>query len=390
MKTSLFALLAGLMTLVPPALAQQPSDEDIAARIEKLVEMADPRGDEARKGDLPYRARYEKAFMIDALAVGSPGFESIDFLLKDWESLAGHYEENDFAAFSTTISNGSEGALAVLERIGVMQKWIEDNADRFTLATTVQHLREAKDAGKVAIMMNSQSMDMLDENLAYVQKYWDLGIRQMNFSYNQTGAYSAGMVANDPLIMDAGMTELGYKVVAEMNRVGMIVDCSHSSWQTCIDAAEITTKPMMISHSNSAALYDNYRNVSSEAIRAVAATGGVICVNFLGGFLNPQGSATPKSIAKHIDFIGQMVGKQATCFGVDYVENYGVALDPIIRNPEKYPPAQGYGLPTQMAPPSDVWAVARVLEEEHGWSADDILGLMGGNLMRLYEANWGE
>ncbi|MDP2493694.1 hypothetical protein Q8W25_06670 [Shimia thalassica] len=57
MKTSLFALLAGLITLVPPALAQQPSDEDIAARIEKLVEMADPRGDEARKGDLPYRAR---------------------------------------------------------------------------------------------------------------------------------------------------------------------------------------------------------------------------------------------------------------------------------------------------------------------------------------------
>ncbi|SPJ28934.1 dipeptidase [Falsiruegeria mediterranea] len=390
MKTRLIALLAGVTAFSTPALAQNPSDEEIAARIEKLVEMADPRGDDARDGDLPYRERYADAFMIDALAVGSPGFESINFLLKDWENLAGHYEEYGFAAFSTTISNGSEGALAVLERIDVMQKWIEDNADRFTLATTVQHLHEAKDAGKVAIMMNSQSMDMLDENLAYVQKYWDLGIRQMNFSYNQTGAYSAGMVANDPLIIDPGMTELGYKVVAEMNRVGMIVDCSHSSWQTCIDAAEITTKPMMISHSNSAELYDNYRNVSSEAIRAVAATGGVICVNFLGGFLNPQGSATPKSIAKHIDFIGQMVGKQATCFGVDYVENYGVALDPIIRNPEKYPPAQGYGLPTHMAPPADVWAVARTLEEEHGWSEGDIRGVMGANLMRLYKANWGE
>lgn len=103
MKTSLTAVLAGLTALATPALAQQPSDDEIAARIEKLVEMADPRGDEARKGDLPYRERYEDAFMIDALAVGSPGFESIDFLLENWESLAGHYEEYGFAAFSTTI-----------------------------------------------------------------------------------------------------------------------------------------------------------------------------------------------------------------------------------------------------------------------------------------------
>lgn len=388
-RTTGLALVA--MVLGGPAVAQSaPSDEEVAARIEKLVEMVDPRSDAARQGDLPYRERYADAFMIDALAVGSPGFESIDFLLKDWESLANHYEESGFAAFSTTISNGSEGALAVLERIEVMQKWIDENSDRFTLATTVRDLIDAKEAGVVAVMLNSQSMDMLDEDIANIQRYWDLGVRQMNFSYNQTGPYSAGMVDNDPLATDIGVTELGYGVVAEMNRVGMIVDCSHSSWQTCLDAAEITTKPMMISHSNSDALFGNYRNVSDAAIRAVAATGGVVCVNFLGGFLNPQGDATPKAMAKHIDYIGQMVGKQATCFGVDYVENYGVALGPIISNPEKYPPAQGYGLPTQMAPPADAWAVAQVLEEQHGWNEAEIRGVMGENLMRVYKANWGE
>ena len=99
--------------------------------------------------------------------------------------------------------------------------------------------------------------------------------------------------------------------------------------------------------------------------------------------------ATPKSIAKHIEYVRQLVGAQATCFGVDYVQNYGVALDPIIRNPAKYPPAQGYGLPTHMAPPADVWAVAQILEEQHGWSEAEIHGLMGGNLMRVYKANWG-
>ena len=388
-KVTKLALAA--VVLSGPVFAQAPpSEEEIAARIEKLVEMADPRGDEARQGDLAYRERYVDALMIDALAVGSPGFESIDFLLKDWESLANHYEEYGYAAFSTTISNGSEGALAVLERIDVMKAWIDENSDRFTLATTVQDLIDAKEAGVVAVMLNSQSMDMLDEDIANVQRYWDLGIRQMNFSYNQTGPYSAGMVDNDPLASDMGVTELGAAVVAEMNRVGMIVDCSHSSWETCIEAVELTTKPMMISHSNSYTLYENLRNVSDEAIRAVAATGGVVCVNFLGGFLNGQVQATPEAIAKHINYIGQLVGKQATCFGVDYVENYAVALGPIIGNPEKYPPEQGYGLPTQMAPPADAWAVSRVLEEQHGWSESEIRGLMGGNLMRLYEANWGE
>ena len=91
-KVTKLALAA--VVLSGPVFAQAPpSEEEIAARIEKLVEMADPRGDEARQGDLAYRERYVDALMIDALAVGSPGFESIDFLLKDWESLANPYEE---------------------------------------------------------------------------------------------------------------------------------------------------------------------------------------------------------------------------------------------------------------------------------------------------------
>ena len=115
MKHGIKLALAAAVLSGPVFAQAKPSEEEIAARIEKLVEMADPRGNEARKGDLPYRERYADAYMIDALAVGSPGFESIDFLLKDWESLANHYEEYGYAAFSTTISNGSEGALAVLE-----------------------------------------------------------------------------------------------------------------------------------------------------------------------------------------------------------------------------------------------------------------------------------
>ncbi len=145
---------------------------------------------------------------------------------------------------------------------------------------------------------------------------------------------------------------------------------------------------MVMAHSNPRALMDLDRNTRDEAIRAVAATGGAICVNFLGGFLNEQGNARPKDIAKHIEYIRQLVGVQATCLGSDYVQNYAEALDPIIRNPEKYPPEQNYGAPTHMAPPGDAWGIARVLVEEHGWTEDDIRALIGGNIMRVYAANW--
>lgn len=130
------------------------------------------------------------------------------------------------------------------------------------------------------------------------------------------------------------------------------------------------------------------RNARDEAIRAVAATGGTICVNYLGGFLNPQGDARPKAIAKHIDYVRQLVGVQATCLGSDFVQNYAAALKPIILNPDKYPPEQGYGGETQMAPPGDAWGIARVLEEEHGWTPDEIRMLISGNIMRVYKANW--
>ena len=95
-----------------------------------------------------------------------------------------------------------------------------------------------------------------------------------------------------------------------MNRVGMVVDCSHTSDRTCIDAANVTNRPMVMSHSNVATLQPIPRNNSDEAIKAVAATGGAICINFIGGFLNPQGDARPMSIAKHMEYVKNLVGRR--------------------------------------------------------------------------------
>ena len=168
----------------------------------------------------------------------------------------------------------------------------------------------------------------------------------------------------------------------------MVVDCSHNSDKTCIDAAIVTTKPMVMSHSNVGTLQPIPRNPSDEAIKAVAATGGVICINFIGGFLNPQGDARPMSIAKHMEYVKNLVGAKAVCAGSDFVPNYADALLMILRNQEKYPIESGYATPSHMGMPGEVWGAARVLQEVYGWTDDEIRGMLGENLIRVYKANW--
>ena len=150
----------------------------------------------------------------------------------------------------------------------------------------------------------------------------------------------------------------------------------------------MTRKPMMMSHSNLMSFQPIGRNVSDLAVRAVAATGGVICVNFIGGFLNPQGLARPYDIAKHVEYIGEMVGRDKLCVGPDYVYNYADTLLWILKNPENFPVEMGYATASHMGKPGEIWGVVRELQDRYGWSDDEIRGFLGENLLRLYEANW--
>ena len=183
---------------------------------------------------------------------------------------------------------------------------------------------------------------------------------------------------------------MGFQLVAEMNRVGMIVDCTHSSNRSCLDAASVSTKPIMLSYSNAVGAYNLPRNAPDEVIRAVAKIGGVICTNGLGGFLNTEGNARPEDIARHVQYVRELVGVEHTCFGSDHLtaEVYIEALDFVLRNPDSYPPELGYGSQSQIALPRDIWGVVRVLESKYGWTEMEIRGFLGENLLRVYTANW--
>lgn len=388
------SIVAAVLCSMSPAWAQiemkpRPTDEkDFPEYVEYLVEVSHPRTAEERKADDAIKARYKDALILDSLFVGGPGFP-VGFTEVMYEEFTQHSADNDFTAVSATISNGSDKSVEeVFERIRSLNQYWKDRGDKYVQVMTVADIRAAKETGKLGVSHNFQSMNALGEDLGNIEKYYALGVRQMNFTYNVNNAFAAGGVANDEGEDDTGLTELGEQAVREMNRLGMVVDGSHSSDQTVIDAATVTSRPMILSHSNVATFQPISRNSSDAAIKAVAATGGVICVNFIGGFLNPQGDATPYSVAKHAEYIRNLVGAEHVGAGSDYVWNYADALLWILKNPEQFPPEMGYASPSHMGMPCDVWGVARELEVTFGWTEQEIRGFLGENVLRVYRANW--
>jgi membrane dipeptidase len=371
----------------------RPTDEKaFPSYIEYLVEVADPRTEEEISADEGVKNKFRSAMVIDALFVGGPGFPA-GFSSEQYEEAVQHSIDSQYNVISATISNGppEDTPEVVLERMTNVNSYWAEQPERYIQVRDVEDMARAQLENKLGVFHNFQSMMPLGvdpgQAIINLKKFYDLGLRQMNFTYNIDTAFSDGGVSNDDG-SDQGISDLGEKIIQEMNRLGIVVDCSHSSDRTCIEAAAATRKPMMMSHSNLMTYQPIGRNVSDQAVKAVAGTGGVICVNFIGGFLNPQGLARPYDIAKHVEYIGNMVGRDKLCVGPDYVYNYADTLLWILKNTNNFPVEMGYATPSHMGKPGEIWGMVRELQSRYSWSDEEIRGILGENLMRLYRANW--
>ncbi|TRX53434.1 dipeptidase [Thalassomonas sp. M1454] len=371
--------------------ALDASSEEIEAYVQYLYDVSVPRTPEEIAGDKAVMARYKDAYNLDSLFIGTPaGFPAM-FTPEQFDVYAGLSKKANFDALSLTISNGSDSSIEyTYNTIQKTTEYIKKHSDKYLHITTISDFEKAKKEGKLGIHYNFQSMNAFGDESNFIEnirKYYELGIRQVNFTYNKDNLYGGGGVSNGDGSND-GVSELGVKAIQEMNKLGMIVDCSHSSNQTCIDASVASAKPVIMSHSNVGTLMPIDRNVSDQAMRAIASTGGVICTNFIGGFLNKHAMARPTDIAKHVQYVRDLVGVEATCAGSDYVYNLNDLNKWILANPDQFPPEMGYASPSQLGLPSEIWGVVRVLEDRYNWTEEEVRMFLGDNLLRVYAANW--
>jgi membrane dipeptidase len=189
--------------------------------------------------------------------------------------------------FSIYMSGRVTGPKAVndaLQRIAAVHKLAEDMPDKVMLCTTAADVRRAYKEGKIAGLMGMEGGHMINNSLPVLRMYAALGVRYLTLTHsvNTDWADSSG---DQP--KHNGLTDFGKDVVRELNKLGVMVDISHVSDKTFWDALEVSKAPLIASHSSCRAVAGHPRNMTDEMIKALAAKGGVIQINYLDSFIDP-------------------------------------------------------------------------------------------------------
>lgn len=273
-----------------------------------------------------------------------------------------------------------ERAIPVLS---AYRRFVEANQDRYLIAETADDVRSAKASGRLAVAFDLEGMAALNGDLGMVALLHGLGVRQALFAYNLNN--EAGGGCHD---VDTGLTDFGRSVVAEMNRVGMIVDCSHCAYRTTMEAMELSVDPVVFSHSNPRSVWDHERNITDEQVRACAATGGVVGVNGLGIFLGDNDASTGR-IVEHVCYLADLIGADHVGLGLDHMPEAADLAGELSARPDYWPPGQQYDTPDIAgAEPGQIHGICAQLLER-GFSDDEVSGILGGNFLRVASKVWG-
>jgi membrane dipeptidase len=253
--------------------------------------------------------------------------------------------------------------------------------EEFALVSTVDDLLAAQRQGRLVVGFDLEDTNPLGGEIGLVQAYYDLGVRSMLMTYN--GENMAGFGCHAP--NDTGLTAFGRAVVDEMNRVGMMVDASHTGYRTSMDVLERTASPAIFSHSCMRSVWDHDRNIRDDQARACAVTGGVIGINGVGIFLGDN-DISVEAMVRHIDYAVELVGPEHVGIGTDFVFD----TDDLVReleNTQIFPESYRSDNQIDFFPPEQLAALEAELGNR-GYAPGDIAGIMGGNFLRVARQVW--
>ncbi len=273
-------------------------------------------------------------------------------------------------------------------------RWFQEFDHLILLARTAADIDRARESGRTAIFFGFQNPSPIEADIDLVEIVHTLGARFMQLSYNNQSLLATGCYEDD----DAGITRMGKAVIREMNRVGLVVDMSHSADRSTIEAAEISERPIAITHANPHSWHPALRNKSSEVIRAVTSNGGMMGFSLYPHHLKDKTDCTLESFC-------EMVADAADTYGV---EHFGIGSDLCQDQPDsivewmrvgRWTKGIDYGEGTASKPgfptqPS--WFASNLdfgnVEEglrNVGFGNDDVAAVMGDNWYRFFEANFG-
>lgn len=259
----------------------------------------------------------------------------------------------------------------LLSLVNAMYWTLDKNSEQMGLAKTVEDIENLASKGKISAVLSIEGAYSLDEEcgIELLRQYYDLGIRAVGLTWNHSNALGEGVneAFMDGSPSEGGLTQLGERIVAEANRLGIIVDVSHMNQATFWDVLETSTKPVIASHSGAYNLRNHARNLTDGQIKAIAQGGGVINVVFYPGFVvEPSSTATVETVVDHIEYIAELVGIEHVGLGSDF---------------------DGAAMPDDLKDASMVGEMAKELAKRK-FTREDIYKIMGQNAVRVMEEVW--
>ena len=388
-----------LLVLVAAAPASGQARTAVDGRIDRLLARA-PIVD--GHNDLAWELRDKQGNRVEATDLGTDTSRLPHPLQTDIPRLRrGHVGAQFWSVWIPADTAGPRSVEMTLEQIDVVRRMVAANPAAFELATTAADIRRIERAGRIAALIGVEGGHQIDGRLAVLRQYRALGVGYMTLTHGKSLEW-ADSSTDEPRA--GGLTAFGRQVVAEMNRIGMIVDVSHVADTTMRDALAASKAPVIASHSGARAITDAPRNIPDDLLRAIGANGGVVMVNFYPAFLSnawrgwdrqrtdvatsmgvpadvygsrapaplaawdaahPEPQATATDVADHIDHVVQIAGHDHVGIGGDYDGINGTG-------PAGMKGVDGYPL---------VFAeLAR-----RGWSDADLAKLSSGNILRVME-----
>jgi membrane dipeptidase len=286
-----------------------------------------------------------------------------------------------FDAITVNIGFGEQGPEEHLRMIAALRHWLMARPEEYLLLLEADDVERARSTGRLAVGFDIEGANAVGDQLSLIQLYYDLGVRWMLMAYNTSNRAGGGCQDQD-----GGLTNFGRAMVAEMERVGMLLCLSHTGHRTVREVLAMATQPLIFSHSNCAALHPHPRNIPDELIRACAATGGVVGINGVGIFLG-KNDISSETYARHVDHVVQLVGPAHVSIALDYVFDMRELEEHLEKMKGTFPPGLGYEMGARFVPPEQLEEIVVTLQG-WGYSDADLTALLGGNLLRLAKQVW--
>ena len=281
-----------------------------------------------------------------------------------------------------------EGFRATMDNIASWKRDITVNDDLLLEVRTTTDVGRAKETNKTGIILGFQNGAAFEGNLGYVELFKQLGIGIVQLTYNTQNLIGTGCY--EP---DGGLSGYGHEIIAEMNRVGVLIDLSHVGPKTSEEAIKASVKPVTYSHCLPAGLKQHPRNKSDDQLKFIVERGGFVGVTMFPPFLPKGASSTVDDYVKAIDYVVNLVGVDHVGIGTDFTQGHGSDFFEWISHDK------GYGRRLvdlgEIVNPEGIRTIGEfpnitAAMERAGWDEPKIRKIMGENWLRVLADAWGE